>query len=90
MLFTDPAHALRERVLWGLLYDTAARVEEIATRNVENLGPEFRRARVAISSDIRRCDISSRPAAPPPNSGPRAAASTAARPTACAAQGAYS
>jgi site-specific recombinase XerD len=27
-LFTDPVHALRERVLGRLLYDTAARAEE--------------------------------------------------------------
>ncbi|MEU4235418.1 hypothetical protein AB0F17_65070 [Nonomuraea sp. NPDC026600] len=45
-LFTDPAHALRERVLWRLLYDTAARAEEILTLNIEDLDPEFRRARV--------------------------------------------
>jgi len=45
-LFTDPAHALRERVLWRLLYDTAARTEEILTLNIEDLDLEFRRARV--------------------------------------------
>ncbi len=45
-LFTDPEHALRERVLWRLLYDTAARAEEILTLNVEDLDLEFRRARV--------------------------------------------
>ncbi|MFI7535080.1 tyrosine-type recombinase/integrase [Streptosporangium sp. NPDC049376] len=45
-LFTDPAHALRERLLWRLLYDTAARAEEILTLNVEDLDLEFRRARV--------------------------------------------
>nr|WP_206069111.1 site-specific integrase [Nonomuraea sp. FMUSA5-5] len=45
-LFTNPAHALRERVLWRLLYDTAARAEEILTLNVEDLDLEFRRARV--------------------------------------------
>jgi site-specific recombinase XerD len=31
-LFTDDRHALRERVLWRLLYDTAARAEEILTQ----------------------------------------------------------
>ncbi|MFI6180454.1 hypothetical protein ACIA8R_33275 [Nonomuraea sp. NPDC051191] len=36
-LFTDPAHALREKVLWRLLYDTAARAEKILTLNVEDL-----------------------------------------------------
>ncbi|MBB5782024.1 tyrosine-type recombinase/integrase [Nonomuraea jabiensis] len=45
-LFTDTSHALRERVLWRLLYETAARAEEILTLNVEDLDPEFRRARV--------------------------------------------
>ncbi|MGI5291400.1 tyrosine-type recombinase/integrase [Nonomuraea polychroma] len=45
-LFTDDSHALRERVLWRLLYETAARAEEILTLNVEDLDPEFRRARV--------------------------------------------
>jgi site-specific recombinase XerC len=45
-LFTDPTHALRERVLWRLLYDTAARAEKILTLNVEDLDLEFRRARV--------------------------------------------
>ncbi|MER6950999.1 hypothetical protein ABT294_43995 [Nonomuraea sp. NPDC000554] len=45
-LFTDPAHALRERLLWRLLYDAAARAEEILTLNIEDLDLEFRRARV--------------------------------------------
>ncbi|MGN9847049.1 tyrosine-type recombinase/integrase [Nonomuraea sp. H19] len=45
-LFTDTSHALRERVLWRLLYETAARAEEILTLNIEDLDPEFRRARV--------------------------------------------
>ncbi|NRQ37092.1 tyrosine-type recombinase/integrase [Nonomuraea sp. NN258] len=45
-LFTDPKHALRERVLWRLLYDTAARAEEILSLNIEDLDLEFRRARV--------------------------------------------
>ncbi|WP_231618523.1 site-specific integrase [Nonomuraea sp. SBT364] len=45
-LFTDPAHALRERVLWRLLYDTAARAEELLSLDVEDLDLEFRRARV--------------------------------------------
>ncbi|MDR8413533.1 tyrosine-type recombinase/integrase [Nonomuraea sp. 3-1Str] len=45
-LFTDPAHALRERLLWRLLYDTAARAEEILTLNIGDLDLEFRRARV--------------------------------------------
>ncbi|MFC5826199.1 tyrosine-type recombinase/integrase [Nonomuraea insulae] len=37
---------MRERLLWKLLYDTAARAEEILTLNVEDLDLEFRRARV--------------------------------------------
>jgi site-specific recombinase XerD len=45
-LFTDDRHALRERVLWRLLYETAARAEEILSLNVEDLDAEFRRARI--------------------------------------------
>jgi len=45
-LFTDNRHGLRERVLWRMLYETAARAEEILTLNIEDLDPEFRRARV--------------------------------------------
>ena len=44
-LFTDDRHALRERVLWRLLYDTAARAEEILTLDIGDLDTEFRRAR---------------------------------------------
>lgn len=45
-LLNDDAHALRERVLWRMLYETAARAQEILSLNVEDLDPEFRRARV--------------------------------------------
>ena len=45
-LLADDRHGLRERVLWRMLYETAARAEEILTRDVEDLDPEFRRARV--------------------------------------------
>jgi integrase len=45
-LFTDDWQGLRERVLWRMLYETAARAEEILTLNIEDLDPEFRRARV--------------------------------------------
>lgn len=45
-LFTDPPPALRERPLWRLLYDTAARAKEILSLNVEDLDLEFRHARV--------------------------------------------
>jgi len=45
-LFTDDRHALRERVLWRLLYETAGRAEEILSLSIEDLDTEFRRARV--------------------------------------------
>jgi site-specific recombinase XerD len=45
-LFTDDRYPLRERVLWRLLYETAARAEEILSLDVEDLDPERRRARV--------------------------------------------
>jgi site-specific recombinase XerD len=45
-LFTDDRHALRERVFWRLLYETAGRAEEILSLNIEDLDTEFRRARV--------------------------------------------
>jgi len=45
-LFTDDRHTLRERVLWRMLYETAARAEELLSLNVEDLDPELRRARV--------------------------------------------
>ncbi|MFC5745436.1 tyrosine-type recombinase/integrase [Actinomadura rugatobispora] len=42
----DDAHGLRERLLWRMLYETAARAEEILTLDIEDLDLEFRRARV--------------------------------------------
>jgi integrase len=45
-LFADGRHGLRERVLWRMLYETAARAEEILSLNIEDLDLEFRRARV--------------------------------------------
>ncbi|MEV0151644.1 MULTISPECIES: site-specific integrase [unclassified Nonomuraea] len=45
-LFTGDRHPLRERLLWRMLYETAARAEEILSLNVEDLDTEFRRARV--------------------------------------------
>jgi integrase len=45
-LFTDDRHDLRERVLWRMLYETAARAEEILSLDIEDLDLEFRRARV--------------------------------------------
>ena len=45
-LFTDDRHNLRERVLWRMLYETAARAEELMSLNIEDLDLEFRRGRV--------------------------------------------
>jgi len=45
-LFTDDRHDLRERVMWRMLYETAARAEELLSLNIEDLDTEFRRARV--------------------------------------------
>ena len=45
-LFTGTRHTLRERVLWRMVYETAARAEEVLTLNIDDLDPEFRRARV--------------------------------------------
>ncbi len=45
-LFRDDRNALRERVMWQMLYETAARAEEILSLNAEDLDLEFRRARV--------------------------------------------
>ncbi|GAB2823959.1 site-specific integrase [Actinocorallia aurea] len=45
-LFGDDRHGLRERVLWRMAYETAARAEELLSLNVEDLDAEFRRARV--------------------------------------------
>lgn len=49
-LFTDDRHPLRERTLWRLLYETAARAEEILCLNVEDRDVEYRRARVVSKS----------------------------------------
>ena len=43
-LLTDDRHDLRERVLWRMLYETAARAEEVLTLDVGDLDAEFRRA----------------------------------------------
>ena len=45
-LLTDDRHGLRERVLWRMLYETAARAEELLSLNIEDLDLEFRRGRV--------------------------------------------
>jgi len=44
-LLTDERNALRERVLWRMLYETAARAEEVLTLDVADLDLQFRRAR---------------------------------------------
>ncbi|RSM93952.1 hypothetical protein DMB42_51805 [Nonomuraea sp. WAC 01424] len=45
-LFADTRHGLRERLLWRMLYETAARAEEILSLDVADLDPQLRRARV--------------------------------------------
>jgi integrase len=45
-LLTDDRHGLRERVLWRMLYETAACAEELLSLNIEDLDLEFRRGRV--------------------------------------------
>ena len=52
-LLRDDQHALRERVLWRLLYETAARAGEILALNIEDLDTEFRRARVVSKGGAR-------------------------------------
>ncbi|OUC96792.1 tyrosine-type recombinase/integrase [Streptosporangium minutum] len=50
-LFGDDRHGLRERVLWRMLYETAARAGEILCPNIEDLDLEFRRARITSKGD---------------------------------------
>jgi integrase len=45
-LLTDARHPLRDRVLWRMLYETAARVSELLALDVEDLDLPNRRARV--------------------------------------------
>ena len=45
-LLSDKRHALRDRVLWRLLYDTAARCDELLRLNVEDLDLRNRQAPV--------------------------------------------
>ncbi|MGI8816954.1 MAG: IS110 family transposase [Pseudonocardia sp.] len=45
-LLTRPALALRERTLWRLLYETAARAEEVLGLDIEELDLRNRRAKV--------------------------------------------
>ncbi|MBN1174901.1 MAG: site-specific integrase [Micromonosporaceae bacterium] len=45
-LFVDERCALRERVLWRMLYETCARAEEVLALDVPDLDCEFRRALV--------------------------------------------
>lgn len=52
-LFVDDRHGLRERVLWRMLYETAARAEELLSLNVEDLDLVFRR----MSRDDQRAVV---------------------------------
>ena len=45
-LITDESYSLRERTLWRMLYETAARSAEVLRLNVEDLDMPNRRARV--------------------------------------------
>ena len=45
-LFGDDRQSLRERLLWRMFYETAARAEELLSVDVEDMDLEFRRARV--------------------------------------------
>jgi integrase len=45
-LLTDEKHDLRDRVLWRMLYETAARSAEVLSLNVEDLDLANRRAKV--------------------------------------------
>lgn len=45
-LLADEANALRERVLWRMLYETAARAEEVLALDVADLDTAQRRARI--------------------------------------------
>ena len=45
-LLTDERHSLRDRVLWRMLYESAARSAEILSLNVEDLDLANRRAKV--------------------------------------------
>jgi integrase len=45
-LLTDERHSLRDRVLWRMLYETAARSAEVLSLNVEDLDLPNRRAKV--------------------------------------------
>jgi hypothetical protein len=53
-LFTDDGHDLRERVLWRMLYETAARAEELLARNIEDLDLEFRRGKRSRAAKVVR------------------------------------
>ena len=53
-LFTDDRHGLRERVLWRMLCETAARAEELLSLNIEDLDLEFRRSATPRSAPSSR------------------------------------
>ncbi|MGH3772014.1 MAG: tyrosine-type recombinase/integrase [Pseudonocardiaceae bacterium] len=48
-LLTRPTLPLRERTLWRLLYETAARAEEVLGLDIEELDLRNRRAKVRRS-----------------------------------------
>ncbi|MEV4186619.1 site-specific integrase [Streptosporangium canum] len=83
-LFTDDRHPLRERLLWRLLYETAARAEEISSLDVEDLDPEFRRARILSKGGaveyVHRHRHRHRPPAAPPTPRPHGRAGVPGRP----------
>ena len=71
--FLNAQHPLREKTLWWLLYETAARANEILALNVEDLDLPRRRAVVigkGRPSRARRLGDQNRPAAPPPPARP--------------------
>jgi integrase len=54
-LFTDDRNGLRERVLWRMVYETAARAEEVLTLDVTDLDPQFRRALTRWAATLSTC-----------------------------------
>ncbi|WP_433323193.1 tyrosine-type recombinase/integrase [Spirillospora sp. CA-294931] len=95
-LFRDNSHVLRERFLWQMLYETAARAEVILALDIEDLDTEFRRLRrlqgwrdrVRALADRHRPAAEHRTSGPvfladrrAPTSGPRAPAAAEFCPT---------
>jgi integrase len=66
--FLNAGHPLREKTLWWLLYETAARANEILALDVDELDlhpPASRRDRQRRQSGARRLGDQDRPAATP-------------------------